>query len=83
MTRGPEKRAQIGIDWRVANRLAPPLFLPTSNKFRLIARPLYSSQKVFILKVMTHAEYDENNWQGACGCHAAPPKKNLPERKGR
>lgn len=53
------------------------------NKFRLIARPLYSSQKVFILKVMTHAEYDENNWQEACGCHAAPPKKNLPERKGR
>src|SRR5688572_15699281 len=33
------------------------------NKFRLITRILYPSQKVFILKVMTHKEYDDDKWQ--------------------
>ena len=44
------------------------------NKFRLITRILYASQKVFILKVMTHQEYDENNRQVECGCFVSPPK---------
>ena len=29
------------------------------NKYRLVTRILYASQKVFILKVMTHGTYDE------------------------
>jgi mRNA interferase HigB len=44
------------------------------NKFRLITRILYPSQKVFILKMMTHREYDENKWQVECGCFESPPK---------
>lgn len=44
------------------------------NKYRLIARILYPSQKVFILKVMTHKEYDLDKWKKDCGCFAAPPK---------
>src|SRR5437868_5429931 len=48
------------------------------NKYRLITRPLYASQKVFVLKVMTHAEYDEDKWKEECGCFSPPPrpKKN-------
>jgi mRNA interferase HigB len=46
------------------------------NKYRLIARVLYPSQKVFVLKVMTHKEYDEENWKQECGCHQPPPKRN-------
>ena len=38
------------------------------NKYRLVTRILYPSQKVFILKVMTHREYDENRWKNECGC---------------
>src|SRR6266478_4887875 len=38
------------------------------NKYRLITRILYASQKVFVLKVLTHAEYDENTWPDECGC---------------
>ena len=53
------------------------------NKYRLVTRPLYASQKVFVLKVMTHAEYDKNKWQEECGCFAPPPKKSPPKRKGR
>jgi mRNA interferase HigB len=43
------------------------------NKYRLVTRVLYPSQKVFILKVMTHAEYDQDKWQNECGCFAPPP----------
>lgn len=45
------------------------------NKYRLVTRISYPSQKVFILKVMTHAEYDENRWPDECGCFAPPPPK--------
>ena len=45
------------------------------NKYRLVTRILYPSQKVFILKVMTHKEYDENKWQEECGCLEPPPSK--------
>ena len=51
------------------------------NKYRLITRILYPSQKVFILKVMTHEEYDENKWKEECGCFDPPPKKPVqPDR---
>jgi mRNA interferase HigB len=43
------------------------------NDYRLIARVLYVSQKVFVLKVLTHKEYDRNRWQAECGCFAPPP----------
>ena len=32
------------------------------NKYRLISRIRYATQKVFVLKVMTHGEYDEDKW---------------------
>ena len=50
------------------------------NKYRLVARALYASQKVFILKVITHREYDENKWKAECGCFAPPPKRKDRER---
>ena len=40
------------------------------NDYRLITRILYVSQKVFVLKVMTHKEYDTNRWKDECGCFA-------------
>jgi mRNA interferase HigB len=44
------------------------------NKYRLVARILYPSLKVFVLRVMTHAEYDDDKWKVECGCFAPPPK---------
>ncbi|MEO8493835.1 MAG: type II toxin-antitoxin system HigB family toxin [Planctomycetota bacterium] len=44
------------------------------NKYRLAARILYPSQKVFVLKVMTHEEYDADKWKEECGCYEPPPK---------
>ena len=47
------------------------------NKYRLVTRILYPSQKVFILKVMTHAEYDLNKWKDDCSCFESPPAKSV------
>lgn len=45
------------------------------NKYRLATRILYRSQKVFILKAMTHEEYDRGHWKEECGCFAPPPQR--------
>ncbi len=54
------------------------------NKYRLISRIHYATQKVYVLKVMTHGEYDEDRWKGECGCfETLPPsqsKKTVPTR---
>lgn len=69
-------KAQYGTASIVGNCV---VFNIGGNKFRLVTRILYSSQKVFILKVMTHAEYDNEQWKTDCGCYAPPPEK--PEKK--
>ena len=51
------------------------------NKYRLVVRILYVSQKVFILKVMTHREYDDDKWKAECGCFAPPPKREKSPHK--
>jgi len=45
------------------------------RKYRLVTRILYPSQKVFVLKVMTHEEYDEDKWKDECGCFQLPPTR--------
>ena len=47
------------------------------NKYRLVTRILYPSHKVFILKIMTHEEYDRDAWKEECGCFSPPPKMKL------
>lgn len=52
------------------------------NKYRLVTRILYPSQKVFVLRIMTHAEYDKDKWKEECGCYTPPPKRKEVPRKG-
>lgn len=33
------------------------------SKYRLIAEVLYESQRLFVIKVMTHAEYSKGRWK--------------------
>ena len=33
------------------------------NKYRLIARVNYQTQRVFVLYILTHAEYDQGDWK--------------------
>ena len=39
------------------------------NNYRLVTRVLYPSQKVFVLKVMTHKQYDTEDWENECHCY--------------
>lgn len=39
------------------------VFNIAGNKFRLIARVNYETQRIFILYLLTHAEYDEGKWK--------------------
>ncbi|QEH35191.1 mRNA interferase HigB [Aquisphaera giovannonii] len=50
------------------------VFNIAGNKYRLITRVLYASQKVFVLRVMTHREYDDPRWKEECGRFAPPPR---------
>src|SRR3954468_3767887 len=45
------------------------------NKYRLISRIRFATRKVFVLKVMTHGEYDGEKWKHECGCFELPPPR--------
>ncbi len=51
------------------------------NKFRLATRVFYTSHKVYVLHVMTHVEYDREDWPSQCGCHEPPPQRKSRARK--
>ena len=38
------------------------------NKWQLIVRVNYERQTVFVRKVMSHSEYDQNKWPDECDC---------------
>ena len=52
------------------------------NKDRLVTRILYLSQKVFILKVMTHADYDDDSWKRDCGCFEPALQRKTGQKPG-
>lgn len=39
------------------------VFNIAGNKYRMIARILYADQIVFIARIMTHKEYDKDQWK--------------------
>ena len=39
------------------------VFHIAGNKYRLIARVNYQTQRVFVLYILTHAEYDRGAWK--------------------
>ena len=39
------------------------VFNIAGNKYRLIARVNYQTQRVFVLYILTHAEYDKGAWK--------------------
>jgi mRNA interferase HigB len=39
------------------------VFNIAGNKYRLIARVNYQTQRVFVLHILTHAEYDRGGWK--------------------
>lgn len=39
------------------------VFNISGNKYRMIARVNYYTQRVFVLFILTHAEYDREDWK--------------------
>ena len=64
----------VKSDYATASKVGNcTVFNIAGNKYRLITRILYVSQKVFVLRIMTHAEYDRDAWKYECGCFDPPP----------
>jgi len=57
------------------------IFNVGGNKDRLVTRIRYATQIVYVLKVMTHREYDEEKWVAECGCLVPPPVPPAARRK--
>lgn len=75
----PEVKSLFGSASLVGNCI---VFNIGGKKYRLIVRILYPSQKVFVLRVMTHAEYDLDKWKDECGCFDPPPAPKASEASG-
>jgi mRNA interferase HigB len=39
------------------------IFNIAGNKYRLIARVNYQTQRVFVLYILTHVDYDRGDWK--------------------
>jgi mRNA interferase HigB len=72
--------AELRLTYNSADQVGDCIiFNVGGNKYRLIGRVRYAKESlpgvIYILKVMTHTEYDENKWPDQCGCHNPPPPK--------
>jgi mRNA interferase HigB len=55
---------ELRATWRSAEAVGDlTVFNIKGNAYRLIARVLYKSQIIYIRAVLTHAEYDKENWK--------------------
>ncbi|MEO2089459.1 MAG: type II toxin-antitoxin system HigB family toxin [Gemmataceae bacterium] len=57
------------------------VFNVAGNHYRLVARVFFSSHKVYVLRVMTHTEYDRDDWATGCRCYLPPPKRKVGRRR--
>lgn len=59
--------AQVQIDYRHADLVGRcVVFNIGGNKYRLITKIEFEKKLVFIKSVLTHTEYDKNNWKKLC-----------------
>lgn len=62
--------ADVLMDFRHADPVgACTVFNIKGNHYRLIAGVRYEMQRVFVLKVMTHKQYDTEDWKNECHCY--------------
>jgi mRNA interferase HigB len=62
--------ADVRMDFRHADPVgACTVFNIKGNHYRLIAGVRYEMQRVFVLRVMTHKQYDTEDWKNECQCN--------------
>src|SRR5437763_489797 len=53
---------------RLKGGLVVTVFNIGGNKYRLIARVIYEYRRIYVKRVLTHVEYDQNKWkEQLCG----------------
>src|SRR5262245_55200373 len=61
--------ADVRSDFRHADNVgACTVFNIGGNRYRLIAAIKYQRQTVYVLRVLTHKQYDTGNWINDCQC---------------
>jgi mRNA interferase HigB len=62
--------ADVRMDFRHADPVGTgTVFNIKGNHYRLIAGVRYEMQRVFVLKIMTHKQYDTEDWKNECHCY--------------
>jgi mRNA interferase HigB len=62
--------AEARMDFRHADPVGTcTVFNIKGNHYRLIAGVRYEMQRVFVLKIMTHKQYDTEDWEHECHCY--------------
>lgn len=62
--------AEARLDFRHADPVGTcTVFNIKGNHYRLIADVRYEMQHVFMLKIMTHRQYDTEDWEHECHCY--------------
>ena len=68
--------ADVRRDYRTADKVGNCfVFDIGGNDYRLVVRIL--GMYVYILKFMTHSEYNKDTWKSECGCDRPRPKKKI------
>jgi mRNA interferase HigB len=50
-------------NWQTRVEMKRTIFNIAGNEYRMIARVNYETQRVFVLHLLTHAEYDRGDWK--------------------
>lgn len=59
--------ADVRMDFQHADPVGScTVFNIKGNDYRLIAGVRYETQKVFVLRIMTHKQYDTEAWEDEC-----------------
>jgi mRNA interferase HigB len=61
--------ADVRQSWKNSDNVGTCVVFDISNsRCRLIAYIRYDYEKVFILHILSHSDYDKNGWRNDCDC---------------
>jgi len=72
--------ADVVATFPQADQVGDCVVFNIGNSHRLIGRIRYPTQRLYVLRILTHAEYDRQTWPDECGCFEPPPRR--PYRRG-
>ncbi|MBX3411560.1 MAG: type II toxin-antitoxin system HigB family toxin [Pirellulales bacterium] len=74
--------AELVASFPQADQVGDCVVFNLGNSHRLIGRVRYAARRLYVLRILTHAEYDKSDWPTECGCHERPPRKLAKRSRG-